>query len=277
MDWQQFSQWFLEEGATQLSRALIILGAGFIGTRLLGAALTRAFANRSNPQQEMIARRVLISGVWAITLIASLRQLGFELSVLVGAAGVLTVAVGFAAKTAASNIISGMFLMGERPFVLGDVIQVGSTLGEVNAIELLSVRLRTFDNLLVRIPNESLLSSELTNISHFPIRRVDLPLRVAYEADLGALQEQLERIAEEHPLCFESPAPAFVVQALAESAVELRFSAWTARENVAAVKHALFVAVQELLRDGAPGVPYPRRVVSSVPGPELPALATEPA
>ena len=82
------------------------------------------------------------------------------------AAGLLTVALGFAAQTSASNLISGLFLLGERPFVVGDVIRLASGItGEVVGIDLLSVKIRTFDNLLVRVPNETLLKSELTNLT----------------------------------------------------------------------------------------------------------------
>ena len=120
---------------------------------------------------------------------------------------------------------------------------------------------RTFDNLLVRIPNESLLSSELTNLSHFPIRRVDLPLRLDYGADLAAVRELLARIVDEHPLCFESPEPVFAFQALGESAVEVQYSVWTARENFVKVKNALGEQIKAGLAEAGVRVAYPQRTI----------------
>ena len=122
--------------------------------------------------------------------VSALRELGFKLSVLLGAAGVLTVAVGFASQTSASNIISGLFLLGERPFSVGDVIRVGSTTGEVLSIDLLSAKLRTFENLFVRIPNETLIKSEVTNLSRLPVRRLDLKIGIAYKEEVGENKEQ---------------------------------------------------------------------------------------
>ncbi|MFN9975907.1 MAG: mechanosensitive ion channel family protein, partial [Phycisphaerae bacterium] len=113
----------------------------------------------------------------------ALDSLGFDLKVLLGAAGILTVAVGFAAQTSASNLISGLFLMFERPFVVGNSIVIGDLRGEVVAIDMLSTKIRTFTNMMVRIPNETLVKSNIVNLSYFPIRRVDLEVGVAYSSD----------------------------------------------------------------------------------------------
>ena len=76
-----------------------------------------------------------------------------------GTAGIAGIAIGFASQTSVSNIISGIFLISERPFSVGDQIQVGTTKGIILSIDLLSVKLRTFENQLIRIPNESLIKS----------------------------------------------------------------------------------------------------------------------
>lgn len=81
---------------------------------------------------------------------------------------------------AALLVLAGLFLVAEKPFQTGDLIQVGQTVGEVLSIDLLSVKLWTFDNLLVRIPNESLIKTEMTNLTRFPIRRFDMRVGVAY-------------------------------------------------------------------------------------------------
>src|SRR5690606_3033117 len=129
--------------------------------------------------------------------------LGFSLSVLLGAAGVLSVALGFASQTSASNLISGLFLIGEQPFQLGDTIKVGNTTGEVLSIDLLSVKLRTFDNLYVRIPNESLIKSEMTNLTRFPIRRFDLLIGVAYKENISQVRQIMQNVADNNPLCMD--------------------------------------------------------------------------
>jgi len=133
--------------------------------------------------------------------------MGFQLSVLLGAAGILSVAIGFASQTSASNLISGLFLIGEGPFAIGDFIRVGTTEGEVLSIDLLSVKLRTPDNLFVRIPNEQLIKSEVVNLTRFAIRRLNLAVGVAYKEDIPRVRHILMQVATDNPLCLNEPAP----------------------------------------------------------------------
>ena len=182
---------------------------------------------RLSPQHTMLLSRGVFYAVMMLGFFQALRTAGFDIGVLLGAAGIVTVALGFAAQTSASNLISGLFLMGERPFVLGDAVQVGTTVGEVVSIDLLSVKLRTFDNLLVRIPNESLLKSEITNLTRHPIRRLDIPIGIAYAEDPERVRSVLTAVAEANELCLDEPSPIFFVLGFGDSAIQLRYSVWT--------------------------------------------------
>ena len=88
---------------------------------------------------QILLKRAIFYGIMILMSMSALRELGFDLSVILGAAGILSVAIGFASQTSASNLISGLFLMMERPFSIGDVIRVEQTTGEVISIDLLSV------------------------------------------------------------------------------------------------------------------------------------------
>ncbi len=156
-----------------LLRAVTIAAVGFVVARAVSAALLRIMGRFLNGQQRMIVSRVVYYLLLGLFLMSALHELGFSLSILMGAAGILSVAVGFASQTSASNLISGLFLIVERPFSVGDVITLGNTTGEVLSIDLLSVKLRTFDNLYVRIPNETVIKSEVTTLTKFPNRRID--------------------------------------------------------------------------------------------------------
>src|SRR5699024_2454555 len=116
---------------------------------------------------------------------------GISLAPLLGAAGIAGVALGFASQTSVSNIISGLFLIAESPFKVDDIITVKSTTGVVLSIDILLVKLRTFDNQYVRIPNETLIKTEVTNITRFPIRRLNTTISVAYKEDIGQVREIL--------------------------------------------------------------------------------------
>ena len=127
--------------------------------------------------------------------------------------------------------------MGEQPFKVGDVIRVGDVTGEVYAIDALSVRLRSFDNLMVRIPNEAMLKSNLTNVSHFPIRRLDMKISVAYTEDIAEVRRVLEAVAERNPVCFSEPKPVVICLGFANSGIDLQFSVWATQKNYLALRN----------------------------------------
>jgi small-conductance mechanosensitive channel len=216
----------------------------------------------------MIARRVTLYTLLALVVLSVLRQLGLELGVLLGAAGVLTVALGFASQTSASNLISGLFLIGERPFIVGDVIQVGTTIGEVLSIDLMSVKLRTFDNLFVRMPNETLIKSEIVNITRFKIRRVDLPIGIAYKEDIGRVREVLLEVASANPLVLEEPAPLFIVLGYGSSSIDLQFSAFSLTSNYLAVKNELLEHIKRAFDRHGIEIPFPHVSVYAGAGTE---------
>lgn len=252
---------FTSERSLTLVRVFVVLLLSFIVARISRAAIARLMARRSSPQAVMVARRLVFYGIMTLAVVSALRELGFDLSVLLGAAGILTVAIGFASQTSASNLISGLFLIGEQPFVIGDVIKVGETTGEVLAIDLLSVKLRTFDNLYVRVPNESLVKSQIVNLTHFPIRRADLKLQVARKQDLARVRAILIDVAERNPLAMEEPKPLFLVEGITEFAQVLQFSVWGRREAFIDMKTTMQQEVEEALQREGVLLPVPMRTV----------------
>lgn len=232
-----------------LLRGLAILVAGGVLALVVSRVARRFAVDRFTPAQAEVAGRLAFWGVLAIGVLSALREVGFDLSIFVGAAGLLTVAVGFASQTSASNLISGLFLLFERPFSIRDTIRVGQTTGEVVSIDLLSVRLRTFDNLLVRVPNETLLKSEITNLSFFPLRRFDLQVTVGFDADLEHVRERLCAIADEDRRILDEPKTVAHFLAFNERGAQFQLSVWVPRESFLEVKNELPLRLQRTLKD----------------------------
>ena len=220
--------------------AMLLLGAGYFLAKLMAAAIARLLTGKVSVHNKAMAKRGGFYGVLALFSVSALNQLGFDISILLGAAGILTVALGFASQTSASNLISGLFLMFERPFEIKDVIHVADTTGEVISIDLLSVKLRTFDNLFVRIPNETMIRSEVTTLTRFPIRRIEIPLRVSFQENLDHVKQLLLALPVEDPRCMAEPEPSVDFQAFGDTALELRLLVWVKNENRIAVKNDLY-------------------------------------
>ena len=244
-----------------LLRALVIASIGFVVARAASAAVLKVMGKFLDAQQRMIVSRIVYYVLLGLFLVSALHELGFSLSILVGAAGILSVAVGFASQTSASNLISGLFLVVERPFSVGDVITLGATTGEVLSIDLLSVKLRTLDNLYVRIPNETVIKSEVTTLTKFPIRRIDLQLGVAYKEDIAKVRELLFQLAEKNPLSLEEPKPLFIFLGFGDSAINLQFSIWVKRENFLDLKNSIQEEIKTAFEHDGIEIPFPQRTL----------------
>ena len=264
MDWSAifvFEELFSTERALSLLQAGLTLILGFAVARLAARGIGRALQKRVNAQQAMLAKRLSFYGVMSLVLISFLGQLGIDLSVLLGAAGILTIAIGFASQTSASNLVSGLFLMAEQPFVVDDWIQIDDVVGVVLGVDLLAVRIRLFDNTLVRIPNETIIKSRLTNLTRFPIRRADIKVGVAYKEDMERVQALLFEIADRNPLVLDDPRPQFFFDGYGDSALDLRLCVWTAKENITDVRNAIRMEIKGVFDREGIEIPFPHRTL----------------
>lgn len=247
-----------------LVRAAVLILGGLLVASLVARASFRLMNRHLSPHHSTLIKRLLYWLILGLFLASALRQLGFSLGVLLGAAGVLSVAIGFASQTSASNLISGLFLVGEKPFQLGDIIRVGNTTtGEVLSIDLLSVKLRTYDNLFVRIPNESLIKTEMTNLTRFPIRRFDLLIGVAYREEISKVRDVLMQVAQNNPLCMEEPEPMFLFTGFGESSLNIQFSVWGKREDYRELRNTVYEDVKKAFDEAGIEIPFPHRTLYS--------------
>ena len=249
--------WIASEQAASWVRAGLVLVFGLLLARVLTALAGRFTRRFGSTDTVMLVRRLVFWTLAGLVVASTLKQLGFDLGVLLGAAGILTVAVGFASQTSASNLISGLFLAVERSFKVGDAISVGGTTGEVLSIDLLSVKLRTFDNRFVRVPNESLIKADFVNFTRFPIRRADIMVGVAYKEDVTRVRRVLFELAERHPKVLEEPKPQVFVLGFGASGVDLQFSTWVNAIDFFQTKSDLYEEVKRTFDAENIEIPFP--------------------
>ena len=228
---------------------------------LLASTIRRMVGRRVSAHAGMLtAKAIRYVGVFFI-LFSVLESLGFQMSHLLATAGVIGVAIGFASQTSISNIISGLFLITEQPFSIGDTVTIGATTGEVLAIDTLSVKLRTFDNRYVRIPNETIIKSEVINITHFPIRRIDVRVGVSYSENLQKVREILMEIADRNPLCLQEPPPVIILEGFGDSSINFLFGVWVEQPDFLEVKNDIQIQIKERFDSEGITIPFPQRVL----------------
>lgn len=218
---------------------LITLVVGFAVVRILDKA-TRRITRRAMHQRSgaMLEKFIRYAGNFLVVAIA-LRRAGVDITAVLGAAGIAGVALGFAAQTSVSNIISGLFLFTEKSFGLGDTVQVGDVTGVVESVELLSIQIRTFDNRLVRIPNETMIKSNIVNVTYWPRRRLDLWLLLPHGTKVPALREVFVAVADGNPLALKDPAPELYVDSANEDGLRILCTVWFNKADMAGLKNTL--------------------------------------
>ena len=142
---------------------------------------------------------------------------------------------------------------------MGDVIKIDNILGVVLSVDSLSVKLRTFDNLFMRIPNETIIKSNLTTITRFPIRRLDVTFSVSYRENLEKLRDTLFRIAAENQYCLENPEPLFIIDRFSDSGFVILFALWFESSNFLNLKTSISIDIKK--RFDAEGIELPHRKI----------------
>jgi small-conductance mechanosensitive channel len=205
----------------------------------------------------MLSGKVIKYLGYTILIITILNQLGISLTPLLGAAGIVGVALGFASQTSVSNIISGLFLIAEQPFKIDDIITIGNTSGFVLSIDTLSVKIRTFDNKFVRIPNESIIKQEVINNTRFPIRRFNANVSVAYGEDIAIVKDILMDIAEKNSFCLSEPKPLIIFDKFGTSSIDLLFLVWAEKKHWLDLKNSINEDVKRRFDEEGIEIPFP--------------------
>ncbi|WP_321345530.1 mechanosensitive ion channel family protein [uncultured Draconibacterium sp.] len=252
-----FSKYFNAANFEKLMWAVLILVVGTALIYFLAFIVKKVLPKSLSQQRKMIIQRLIYySGFLLLTFII-LAQLNISLAPFFGAAGVIGLVVGVASQTSIGNIVSGFFLVGEKSFEIGDVIKVGDKAGVVFSIDLLSIKIRTFDNQLLRIPNQTIISTELINVTRFPIRRLDFNVSVAYKEDLAKVKTLLEEVAKANPLSLDEPEPLIVFKDFGASGIDILLGVWFEKQNYLKVKNSIFQEIKARFDAEGIEIPFP--------------------
>lgn len=244
----------------RLISAVVVFLVGFfllrIGTRMLMKAVGKNLREQSS---DLLRKMIVYTGA-TVLFVMVLNAAGVSVGALLGAAGVLGIAVGIASQASLSNIISGLFLVSERFFEIGDVVKIGDHTGSVQSIDLLSIKLRTFDNLLIRIPNQQLIEKDFLNVTRFAIRRMDINVTVSPQYDVERVLEALRSIADGVPQVLDEPEPLCIASEFGENGLNVRLGVWFERSNYVVVRNAVFARMQQVFKER--GIPIRTRTVT---------------
>jgi small-conductance mechanosensitive channel len=268
-----FGQIFTIETVIKIARVAFALVFGLIFVGLVISILKKITGRRMDERTGSLVVKIAQYLGFAFILVNALDAAQVNLSALLGAAGIVGIALGFAAQTSVSNFISGFFIVSEKTFAQGDVISVDGTTGIVYSIDAMSVKLRTFDNQLIRLPNETLIKSKVSNFTRFPVRRLNIDILVTYNTDIERARSILMEVARECPNALRNPEPVFMVTGFKDSGVGLFMGAWFATDEWFDGNNAMYIAVKK--RFDAEGIEFAYPSMTIFPKQTVPETAAK--
>lgn len=164
--------------------------------------------------------------VLSLAGVNALAAIGVNTASLITSLGIAGITIGFAARDALSNLISGILIYWDRPFVIGDLLEVGGHYGRVEKITLRSTRVITPDGRMLAVPNTEIINSTVASYTNFPHLRIDIPITIGVGEDLQRSRELLLDLVRDDPAFMKDPAPVVVVNKLNDYNVEIQMEAW---------------------------------------------------
>jgi small-conductance mechanosensitive channel len=206
---------------------------------------------------QIISNVVLVVGVLIV-----LENTGIHLGALAVFAGAVGVGVGFGLQNIASNFISGLVILAERPITIGDRVEVAGITGQVQQIRARSTVIRTNDNIMMIVPNTKFIDSPVTNWTYGDPRvRFRIPVGVAYGSDIAKVREALLAAGQENPNTLKDPAPSVFLDKFGDSSIDFQLVVWSSEMSARPSRYRsdLNFAIEQKFREAGIELPFPQR------------------
>ena len=206
---------------------------------------------------QIVSNVVLVVGIFFV-----LENTGIHLSALTVFAGAVGVGVGFGLQNIASNFISGLVILAERPITIGDRVEVAGITGQVQQIRARSTVIRTNDNIAMIVPNTRFIDSPVTNWTYGDPRvRFRIPVGVAYNSDVNKVCEALIAVGSENPNTLKDPAPSVFLEKFGENSIEFELVVWSSEMSARPRRYRsdLNFAIDQKLREAGIEMAFPQR------------------
>jgi small conductance mechanosensitive channel len=241
--------------------AVLIIGlvlAGII-SRWVERAMTRS--SRFEPTVANFLSSVVKYALWALVLVTVLAQFGVETTSILAALGGMALAVGLALQGTLSNVASGVMILVQKPFKVGEAISAAAVTGTVQQIGLFTTELKQFDGLFVMVPNSELWNQAIVNFTRHATRRLELVVGIGYGDSMDQARRELLALAEADDRVLEDPAPVTFVNSLDDSSVGIGMRVWCKTPDYLGLSWDLTEAAKARFDETGISIPFPQREI----------------
>lgn len=244
--------------------------------RLLRMVIKRGASRRLEPAAVNTLSKIVSYSFYILIVMYILGLFGINLSAIWGAMGIAGVAIGFAAQTTVSNLISGIFILTEKTMKIGDFIEVDGIMGTVDRVSLLSIWIHTPDNQFIRIPSSAIINTKLKNYSTFDYRRYVFDVSVDYSTDLDKAVEVLKSVPGKCKFVVKNNpdyASKVLLTDCRDSGIGMNLIVWCESANFFDLKTEVCLNVVKTFNENGINIPYNRVDVSVLTDKTIPSLS----
>ena len=255
---------WLKLNIVAIAGAIAVLVIGLLVAGLLSRWVEKALTRspRFEPTVANFLSNLIKYALWALVIVTVLAQFGVQTTSILAALGGMALAVGLALQGTLSNVASGVMILVQKPFKVGEAISAGSVTGTVQQIGLFTTELKQFDGLFVMVPNTELWNKAIVNFHRHPIRRFELVVGIGYGDSMEQARSELLALAAADPRVLTDPAPVAFVNSLDDSSVGIGLRVWSATADYTAVSWDLTEKVKGRFDDVGISIPFPQREVT---------------
>jgi len=240
---------------------LFTLSIFIIIAKTITVYLKKAFTEKIPKNDLNLILKIIYYVIIIIGVMMALPNIVEDLSGLLVAGGIAGVIIGFASQSVVANLISGIFLIVERPIMIGDNIFIDETYAVVEDIRIMSTIVRTFDGVYVRIPNEKVFTSNITNFVINVARRFEYTIGISYQDDASRAIAIIKEVLDKEPLSLKNPGPSIYVDELADNSVNIVVRIWAPSSVWWDVRTRMLQEIKTALDAEGIDIPFPQRTI----------------
>lgn len=238
-----------------------ILMVGILIAKVVTFYLRRSFKDKVDKDRLQTIVRVAYYSIIIIAVLTVLPILGIKLSGLLVAGGIAGFVIGFASQKIVGNLISGFFLIIEKPIKIGDAVNIDGIAGIVKDIRIISTVIRTWDGIHIRIPNEKVFTTNITNYVANVVRRFEYVVGIRYNDDADKAINIIKNLIEEHPFALKDPPSQAFVDNLGDNSINIIVRIWAPVNEWYEVKMELLLEIKKALEKEGIEIAFPQRMV----------------
>ncbi|WP_292466443.1 mechanosensitive ion channel family protein [Methanolobus sp.] len=224
--------------------------------------LQRSLKDKMDKEHLNILLKTIYYGIVIVAIVGFIFPLlNINTSGLLVAGGFAGIVIGFASQSIVGNFISGIFLMIERPVKIGDQVNIDNKMGYVEDIKIISTIIRTFDGLYVRLPNETVFTTSITNYVANLARRFEYVVGIRYEDDADIAIKIIKDLIDEQPYALINPSPNVFVDNLGDNSVNITVRVWAPATEWYDLRTKLLWIIKKTLEENGIEIAFPQRTI----------------